>query len=252
MQLRAIAGCVKLGYFFFPHFWLICLWLLSALSSADHSVSQSPWEVHTTLATPFGTWARMSGVHAKARGRIFPPITLTLFYSLPDTRKQSGLKLHCSALLQAHLTSVPNVQNWWLSFLVLHTVLVTNSRGHRTCSAKKPAGLQTADTWPERSPKCVPTDMIYRTKHIQIYLEEMAWNTRLLINGLSCERLNLFLVNGGLSSTDPKSLEIHGSPSSGAADTSRREATDYDKGAEALRELGHWGCEMNAPVLMVP
>ena len=74
----------------------------------------------------------------------------------------------------------------------------------------------------------------------------------LLINNLSCKELNLFLVNGGLLGTDPKSLEINGSPSSGAADTSRGEATDYNKGAEALWGPGHRDCEMKVPALMAP
>lgn len=58
IQFKAIADCVNLGYFFFPLWANICQWFLSAISSADHSVSQSPWEVHTnTLMTHFGTWA---------------------------------------------------------------------------------------------------------------------------------------------------------------------------------------------------
>lgn len=58
-----------------------------------------------------------------------------------------------------------------------------------------------------------------------MHLEKMAWNMRLLINGLSCKGLNIFLVNEGLLGTNPKSLEINGSPSSAAADTSKWEAT---------------------------
>lgn len=112
-----------------------------------------------------------------------------------------------------------------LSFVVLHTVLVTASRGHTICSAKKPARLQTDDTWPGQSPMCESTDMIYRPKNTQMHLEEMALNMRLLINRLSCKGLSIFLVNEGLLGTNPKSLEINGSPSSGAADISKREAT---------------------------
>lgn len=80
----------------------------------------------------------------------------------------------------------------------------------------------------------------------------MAWNMQLLINGMTCKGLNLFLVNGGVLGTNPKSLEINGSPSSGAADTSRGEATDYDEGAEALWDPGHRDCEMKVPALMAP
>lgn len=58
-----------------------------------------------------------------------------------------------------------------------------------------------------------------------MYWEEMAWNTRLLISGLSCKGLNIFLVNEGLLGINPKSLEISGSPSSGAAEISKWEAT---------------------------
>lgn len=49
-----------------------------------------------------------------------------------------------------------------------------------------------------------------------------------------------------------KVLEINGSPSSGEADTSRGKATDYDKGAEALWDLGDQDCEMKVPALMAP
>lgn len=58
-----------------------------------------------------------------------------------------------------------------------------------------------------------------------MYWEEMAWNTRLLISGLSCKGLNIFLVNEELLGINPKSLEINGSPSSGAAEISKWEAT---------------------------
>lgn len=40
--------------------------------------------------------------------------------------------------------------------------------------------------------------------------------------------------------------------SSGAADTSRGKATDYDKGAEALWDPGHQDCERKVPALMAP
>lgn len=59
----------------------------------------------------------------------------------------------------------------------------------------------------------------------------MEWNMHFLINGPSCKGLNLFLVNGGLSGTDPKSLETNGSASSGGADTPKGEATGCDKDA---------------------
>lgn len=152
------------GVFLFPHFGLICPWFLSALFSTDHSVSQKLWAAHTTLATCFGTWAGCQ-VCVPRRGESFSShYPGSFFYTLSGTHKQLCLKLHHSPLLQAHLTPVLNAQNWWLPFLVLHTILVTDFRGHTTCSAKKPAGLQTADTWPGQSPKSVPTDRIYRTK----------------------------------------------------------------------------------------
>lgn len=146
----------KAGYFLFPTLGS------SALSSADQSVSQSPWEVHMKLATRIGTWAGCQ-VCVPRQG-VLSLITLALFCTLPGTHKLSWLELHYCALLRAQLISAHNVQTLWLSFLVVLAVLVMDSRGHTTCSAKKPAGLQTADTWPGQSPKCVPTNMIYRIK----------------------------------------------------------------------------------------
>lgn len=128
------------------------------------SITEVPGKSTWHTGNSFWHFGRMLGVCTEAGGRVFPLITLALFYTLSGTQKQSWLNLDCSALPRAPLTSVHDVQNWWLSFLVLHTVLVTDSRGHTTCSAKKPAGLRTADTRLGQSPKCVPTDMIYRTK----------------------------------------------------------------------------------------
>lgn len=101
MQLRAIAGCVKLGYFFFPHFGLICLWLLSALSSADHSVSQSPWKVHTTLTTPFGTWAGFQVCMPRQEVEFF--LSLPSLISIPSLAPASSHDWSCTVLLSFRL-----------------------------------------------------------------------------------------------------------------------------------------------------
>lgn len=132
-------------------------------------------------------------------------ITLALFYALSGNH---NFTIPTSFRLLWHM--LITLKTGGLSFVVLHTVLATASRGRTICSAKKPARLQAADTWPGQSPTCEPTDMIYRPKNIQMCFEEMAWNTRLLVSGLSCKELNIFLVNEGLLGTNPKSLESMG------------------------------------------
>lgn len=233
---------MKLGYFFFPTLGSsvcdFCVFFLQLITQC-HEVHITLWQ----LALALGQDVRYI---SQGSGYSFSSHYLGSFLCPPWHPQESWLKLHCSALLQACLTSVHNVQNWWLSFLVLHTVLVTDSRGRTTCSAKKPAGLQTADTWPGQSPKCVLQTWFIERKHIQIHLEEMGLNMQLLINGLSCKGLNLFLVNVGLLGKS-----INGSPSR-AADAFRGEATDYVKGAEALWDSGHRDCEMKVPALMAP
>lgn len=212
-QLRAIGEHVKLGYFFPPHSVLTCLWFLPALSSTDHSVSQkSLGSPHDTLATRFGTLAGCWACAPRQGVEFF--LSWPWLFSIPSLALKSNHDWICTVLLSLGLLwhlymmfrtggclSWSFILSWWQIPEAIPPAQQTNQLD---CE-------QLTHGW-DKAPGVSLQTWFIGQKHIQIYLEEMAWNMWLLINELSCKGLNLFLVNCGLLGTDPRSLETNGSP----------------------------------------
>lgn len=176
-QLRAIGKHVKLGYFLLPHSVLICLWFLPALSSTDHSVSQkSLGSPHDTLATRFGTLAGCWACAPRQEVEFF--LSLPWLFSIPSLALKSNHDSICTVLLSLGLLwhlymmfrtggclSWSFILSWWQ---IPEAVPPAQQRNQLDCG-------QLTHGW-DKAPGVSLQTWFIGQKHIQIYLEEMAWN----------------------------------------------------------------------------
>lgn len=173
-------------------------------------------------------------------------ITLALFCAL-SANHNCTIPMSFRLLWHMHIT----LKTGELSFAVLHTVLVTASRGHTICSAKKPARLQTADTWPGQSPTCEATDMIYRAKKHPNALGENGMEHEALNKWTELQRVEYFPCKWGTFRHQSKvlgnqweSFQCRSRHFQMGSYLTTTKKFGYDKGIEALWDLGHQDWKM--------